>query len=79
MKNLNGFVEKCANCYFEIEGNQGQSMCRRYPPGAHLMMVQGETAISAHRPAFLSQFPVIPDKVSGWCGEWKEKKKYFEQ
>ena len=66
-------MENCANCVFYKVLNDGMLLtgqrsvvCRRYPPGGHLVMqnVGGQSMAQF----IYRQAEVKPD---GWCGEWQ--------
>lgn len=57
----------CANCKFVlIQGDSG--ICRRNPPGAHLMMQQGADG----RPTLTVQGTWPPVRMEQWCGEHRK-------
>lgn len=66
-------MENCGNCLFYKEiteslllTGQRSIVCRRFPPGGHLLMqsVSGQ----AMAQFIYRQAETKPD---GWCGEWK--------
>ena len=66
-------MENCGNCIFYKEiteslllTGQRSVICRRYPPGGHLVMQSvGGQAMAQF---IYRQAEIKPD---GWCGEWK--------
>lgn len=61
--------DTCASCRFRMVNPQQitESMCRRYPPVAHLVPMQDK--LGHMQPGFMTAFPQVGLKTPA-CGEW---------
>ena len=61
--------DTCASCRFRMVNPQQitESLCRRYPPVAHLVPVQNK--LGQMQPGFMAAFPQVALNTPA-CGEW---------
>ena len=61
--------ESCQVCKFFMPLEQGQGVCRRYPPG---VVVHPAATAKDGSPLFAFSFPSMSG-AHGWCGEFERQ------
>ena len=61
----------CGNCKYYLKAEQGDTICRRYPPTWTLMVSPGKIMGGSPAVTKNSQHPSV--QAVGWCGEYALK------